>query len=221
MYIFMPNTKVDFKSGLIGGVIAGTIFEIAQWAYISFQVGVTKYNAIYGSLAVLPLFILWLQISWMIILFGAEISFAHQNVNTYEFEPDSLQISHHLRKLISLRISQLAIKGFSKGAKPLTAAQISQVLEIPIRLVNEILHELVQSGVFSGTVTGEHRELAYQPARDINGLTIEYVIDALERRGIDSIPVAQTEELKALSDALRVFKETVEKSPKNRLLKDL
>ncbi len=221
IYIFMPNGKVNFTSGLIGGVIAGTLFEITQWAYISFQVGAAKYNAIYGSFAALPLFVLWLQISWMIILFGAEISFAHQNVDTYEFEPDSLQISQRLKKLIALQISNLLIKNFSKGLKPFTAKQISHALEIPIRLVNEILHELVESGVLSGTQTGDHRELAYQPARDINLLTIQYIIEALEQRGVDRIPVAQTREFGVLSEAVEAFSKTLEKSPNNRLLKDI
>lgn len=221
MYIFMPNTKVSFTSGLVGGIIAGTLFEVAQWAYISFQVGVARYNAIYGSFAVLPLFVLWLQLSWMIILFGAEICFAHQNVETYEFEPDGSRISPRFKKLLSLQISHLLVKNFSKGIKPVTARQISQTLEIPIRLVNEILHELVESRVFSDTLTGEYRELAYQPARDINGLTIQFVIEAMEKHGVDTIPVAQTEELKLLSDALSAFGETIQKSPKNRLLKDI
>ncbi len=157
----------------------------------------------------------------MIILFGAEISFAHQNVDTYEFEPDSLQISQRLRKLISLQISHLLVKNFSKGFKPVTAGKISHTLEIPIRLVDEILHDLVQSGVFSETLTRGYKELAYQPARDINILTVQYVIDALEHRGMNSIPVAQTEELETLSKTLESFNETIEKSPKNRLLKEI
>ena len=84
LYIIMPNTKVNFKAGLLGGVVAGTFYQIAQGAYISFQIGAAKYNAIYGSFAALPLFLMWLQISWWIVLFGAELSFANQNVDTYE-----------------------------------------------------------------------------------------------------------------------------------------
>ncbi|MGD2099773.1 MAG: YihY/virulence factor BrkB family protein, partial [Desulfobacterales bacterium] len=81
LYVLMPNTKVQFKAGLVGGVVAGTLYQIAQWAYISFQIAAAKYNAIYGSFAALPLFLMWLQISWWIVLFGAELSFANQNVD--------------------------------------------------------------------------------------------------------------------------------------------
>ncbi len=221
IYIFMPNTKVNFKFGLIAGVIAGTTYQAAQWVYINSQVGVAHYNAIYGSFAALPLFLIWLQISWLIVLFGAEISFALQNIDTYEFEPDCSRVSSSFKKLLSLQTTHLLINNFSNGHKPLTANQISHSLEIPIRLVNQILYELVECGVAVETKTKEDQEFAYQPARTINVLTIKYVIDALEQRGTDNIPVAQTEELKTLSESLQTFNDTIEKSRANRLLKDI
>ena len=221
IYVLMPNTKVNFSSGFIACVIAGTIFQVAQWAYIIFQVGVAKYNAIYGSFAALPLFLIWMQLSWLIVLFGAEISFAYQYTDTYEFEPDLRQISPAFKKLISLQIAHLVISTFSKGATPLTASKISSVLEIPIRLVQQILDELVESGIFSNTEIKENKELSYQPARDINVITIKSIIEALEQRGVDNIPVAQTAELKSLSEVLQTFSYELERSPANRLLKDI
>jgi len=151
------------------------------------------------------LFLVWLQISWLIVLFGAEISFASQNVDTYEFEPDCLQTSLSFKKLISLQIAHLLVKNFSKGEKPLTAEQVSHILEVPIRLVREILYELVESGVISDTRTKKYKELAYQPARDISILTVTFVLEALEHRGTDTIPVAQTQELERLSETLQAF----------------
>jgi len=221
IYIFMPNTKVNFKSGLIAGVIAGTGYQVAQLAYINFQVGVAQYNAIYGSFAALPLFLIWLQISWLIVLFGAEISFNLQNVDTHEFETDCLRVSSSFKKLLSLQTAHLLIKNFSNGHNPLTAIQISHTLEIPIRLMSQILYELVESGIASEIKTEEYTEFAYQPARTINVLSIKYIIDALEQRGVDNIPVAQTKELKTLSETLQIFSDTIEKSPANRLLKDI
>jgi len=221
IYIFMPNTKVSLKSGLIAGVIAGTAYQAVQWGYIHFQIGVAHYNAIYGSFAALPLFLIWLQISWLIVLFGAEISFALQNIDTYEFEPDCSRVSSYFKKLLSLQTAHLIIKNFSNGQKPLTANRISHTLEIPIRLVHQILYELVKCGVAAETRTDESQGFAYQPARTIDTLTIKYVIDALERRGTDNIPVAQTQELKTLSETLQTFNDTIEKSSANRLLKDI
>lgn len=221
IYILMPNTKVNFGSGVIAGVIAGTVYVIAQWAYLYFQIGIAKYNAIYGSFAALPLFLVWLQLSWLIVLFGAEISFASQNVETYEFEPDCLQTSLSFKKLISLQIARLLVKNFQKGEKPLTAEQISHTLEMPIRLVREELYELVESGVISDTRTEKYKELAYQPARDINAVTVAFVLEALEHRGADNIPIAQTGELEKLSETLQRFADARRALPDNKLLKDI
>jgi membrane protein len=221
VYILMPNTKVNFSSGFVAGVTAGTIFQVAQLAYIVFQVGVVRYNAIYGSFAALPLFLIWMQLSWLIVLFGAEISFAYQYVDTYEFEPDCRNISQIFKKLISLQIAHLVIRAFFRGEKPLTVSKITQALEIPIRLVQQILDELVEGGIFSYAETKEDNERFYQPARDINGITIKSIVEALERIGVDNIPVAQTTELKVLSETLQTFSDIIEKSPSNRLLKDI
>ena len=221
LYIIMPNTKVNFKAGLVGGVVAGTLYQIAQWAYISFQVGAAKYNAIYGSFAALPLFLMWLQISWWIVLFGAELSFANQNVDTYEYEPDCLNISPGFKKLLTLQVAHLLIRNFSDGEKPLTYSQISNHLVMPVRLVHNIIFDLVESGLVSEIKTKADKEFAYQPARDINLLTIKYVLEALEQTGSDTVPVAKTEEYRTLSEALKNFSEAMERSPANKLLKDI
>ncbi len=220
-YILMPNTKVNFSAGFIGGIIAGTIFQAAQLAYILFQVGVAKYNAIYGSFAALPLFLIWMQLSWLIVLFGAEISFSYQYVDTYEFEPEFRQISPAFKRLLTLQVANRVISTFSKGKMPLTASNLSQALEIPIRLVQQLLDELVESEIFSITEIKENEKLAYQPARDINIITIKSIIEALEHKGVDNIPVAQTPELQSLSEVLWTFSAEIEKSPANLLLKDI
>jgi len=221
LYMFMPNTKVRFTSALLAGVVSGTIFQVVQWAYIAFQIGVAKYNAIYGSFAAFPLFLIWLQLSWLIVLYGAEVSFAHQNVNTYEFEPDALQVSRRLKKLLSLQIAQHIIQNFAGGEAPPTARKVSHELEIPIRLVNDILFDLTQSGILSATDIGGDGERGFQPARDIGVLTIQHVVDAMEQRGINTIPFAKTHEFSMISETLETFRKTIEELPANRLLKDL
>ena len=221
IYILMPNTRVNFISGLVAGLIAGTVYQIAQKTYIQFQVGVAHYNAIYGSFAALPLFLIWLQLSWLIVLLGAEISFAYQNVDTYQFGPDCRQINFASKKLLSLQVVHLLTKNFSRGEKPFTAAQVSHTLEIPVRLARQILCELVESGILSDTRIEEYESPAYQPARGIDAFTPTYIIEALELRGDNSVPAAQTEELKALTETLEKFRDIMEKSPANRPLKDI
>ncbi len=217
----MPNTKVKFRSALVAGIIAGSIYQIVQGTYISFQIGVAKFNAIYGSFAALPLFLVWLQLSWLIILFGAEISFAHQNVDTYEFEPDCKNVSRHYKKLLALQIVHTLIQDFLKGDKPVTAEKLTHHLEIPIRLVREILYELLQCGIIAEVKMPEERETGYQPARPLDVLTISYILDTLDSIGNDSVPVKQTECFKTLSDILKEFEKIIDNSPHNKPLKDI
>ncbi len=221
IYVFMPNTRVNLKSGIIAGIIAGSIYQVVQWAYIAFQVGVAKYNAIYGSFAALPLFLVWLQTSWLIVFFGSEISFAHQNVEFYEFEPDCLQTSHYFRRLLSLHVAGFIVKNFVQAKPPFTSAGISHTLEIPVRLLRELLYELVRAGILSEVKTEGYKELAYQPARDPDGLTVKSVLDALEKNGRDNIPVLKTRELEILSQSLKKADELFEKSAGSKLLKDI
>ena len=221
IYILMPNTRVKLKAGIFAGIIAGTIFQFVQWGYISFQVGAARYNAIYGSFAALPLFLMWVQVSWWVVLFGAELSFANQNVGTYEYEPDSRKVSPAFKKVLTLHVAHLLVKNFAVGGRPLTDAEIGARLKIPIRLVHNILYDLVQSKVITETTTRTEQEYGYQPARDINTLTIKYVVDAVDHNGTNDIPVARTGEFAALEQALDKFREEMDASPANKLLKDI
>jgi membrane protein len=221
IYMFMPNTKVNFKAGLFGGIVAGTLYQIAQWTYIKFQVQVLNYGAVYGSFAALPLFLIWLQTSWLIVLFGAEISFAEQNVETYEFEPDCLKVSHEFKKLLSLHIMHRCVKNFHQGKKPLSVEEINHEMEIPIRLVRQILFELIECGLLTEVKAFGSSTLLYQPAISVERLTVLDVISCINQNGIDNIPVAETAELDHLKNVLEKFQETLAKSPSNKLLKEI
>ncbi len=221
VYIIMPNTKVNFKSAFAGGIIAGSMFQLLQWGYVNFQSLLSGYGTIYGSFAALPLFLMWLQFSWLIVLFGAEIAFAYQNVENYEYETDILNISNHYKKILSLLIAQQIIKNFSSGLPAMTANEISHKLDIPVRLVREIIYELSEVQILSETVTRNVKELAYQPAQDTSRLSISYVIKKLDERGIDTLPVEHSDELKSISSIIDTFSNELEKSSKNVLLKDL
>jgi membrane protein len=220
VYIFLPNTKIKLTSGILGGVIAGTLYHFFQLGYIHLQIEVARYNAIYGSFAALPLFFIWMQAGWLIVLFGAEIAFAHENVETYEFEQDCLTVSHSFKRLLSLYVLHLLVKNFQEGKKPWASSQISHELEIPIRLINEILHELAVSGLASEVIR-DGGGVGYEPARDPESMTIKSVIDTLEDFGSQGIPVARTESFHKLCESMRSFDEVIKNSEANRRLKDL
>jgi len=219
LYVFMPNTKVNLRSGLLAGVVAGLLYLAFQALYVALQVGVANANRVYGSFAALPLFLIWIQLSWLVVLFGAELSFAHQNVETYEFEPDCLEASRSFKTLLALRIAQMLVRNFIDGAPPMTGAQVSHELGVPIRLTNDILYELVDAAIVSETMSGEEKEAAHQPAVTVEKLTIGYVLDALRRRGSDRIPVVQSEELSRLADRMEKLNAAMAKSPENVLLR--
>lgn len=221
LYIFMPNTRVNFKSALAGAVIAGTLYQILQFTYFNFQIVTSKYNAIYGSFAALPLFLVWLQLSWVIVLFGSEISFAVQNVDTYEFESESLHVNNILKRILGLQIVKLCVDRFSKGEQALSDVQISQVMDIPIRLVRQIIFELVAGGILCEIKGGEDKISRFQPALSVNKITIQYVVSKLDEYGNSTIALDNLEHLRQFKDSLKIFQQTVKKSPANLLLSDI
>jgi len=221
VYLVMPNTRVKFTSGLVAGVIAGTCYQLFQWFYISLQVGAARYNAIYGSFAALPLFLVWLQVSWTIVLFGAEISFAKQHARDHEFESDTAQASPGLRKMVALQIARLVVQRFVEGAAPLTAEAIAAGVERPPRLTQRVLGELVGASVLNEVQVEGEDVPTYVPARDVDQFTLSYVLESLETRGINEIPWPQGQEASALALAISQLQESVRQSPGNRRLKEL
>jgi membrane protein len=221
IYLFLPNGKVNVRSALLGGIVAGSIYQIVQWAYLTFQIGINRYNAIYGSFAALPLFLIWLQVSWLVLLYGAELSFAHQNVATYEFEPDCLKISSAFKRLVTLAVAHLCVRMFREGEPPPTAGDISDRLQTPIRLVNQAVYDLMVAGILSEVGRDEERGNAYQPALDIDKLTIQGVVNRLENSGIATVPLVKSDAVERISASLDGFQNTLVNSPNNVLVKDL
>jgi membrane protein len=221
IYMVMPNTKVKFSSALLAGIIAGTLMQLVQWAYIFFQIGVSRYNAIYGSFAALPLLLMWLQISWLVVLFGAELAYANQNVENYEFEAESQHISQFNKKLFSLYVMYLIIKHFMEGDPPPDSEKIAHELNIPNKLTRMIINDLVNAKLLSEIQTGRGKETGFQPALDINLISIQMVMERLEKQGIDFMMVKNSEALEVIISSMEEFKQRVSESEKNILLKDL
>jgi len=155
------------------------------------------------------------------VLFGAEISFAHQNIGTFEFDQESRQVSFGMKKLLALLISHLVVQRFAEAGTPFTMTQLSGKLEVPIRLVHRIVADLTESGILSEVENGVTDEPAYQPAVDTSLLSMGYIVSALEKLGSDNIPILQTGGTEALCASLTRFQETIDRSPDNLLLKDL
>lgn len=221
LYIVMPNTKVNFGSAFIGGVIAGTMFQIWQWSYIYFQSMLTGYGAIYGSFAALPLFLIWLQTSWLIVLFGAEVAFANQNVEHYQAESESVNVSLHVKRTMTIMILKEIVLNFKNGSPPETAEQLANKLDFPVRLVRDILYELQEVSIVSETVTKNVKENAYQPAQDIDKLTLGYIIEQLDKRGSDTLRTDNEKELNRMTKLIDSFMNELKTSKNNKLVYEL
>lgn len=184
LYLVMPNTRVKPRAAITAGIIAGCVFQIFQWAYIAFQVGVSRYNTIYGSFASIPLFITWLQFSWMIVLIGAEISYSVQNIALFQAEQQTGKISHKMRMLYSLYIMNMVAKKFKHAVQPPDAPEIAAKLNIPLNLCRQLLDNMQQCNLVAKTVEHEKsREYCYVPALDLSMLSMGFIINKLESLG--------------------------------------
>jgi len=180
LYIFSPNTTVRILPAILGGVLAGTFWQMAQWGYIHFQVGVANYNAIYGTVAVLPIFMVWIYTSWLIVLFGAEIVHACQNITIFRRELRTPAINFRLRELLALAVLQDVVTAFVSGAPCWTAQRLEDELDLPARVLRELLDELVCSGLL---VTTAGEPAAYQPAREPDQILMTEVLSTLRDFG--------------------------------------
>jgi membrane protein len=221
IFIVMPNTKVNFVPAMVSGIITGTSLQILLWLYFDLQYGITKLSAIYGGLAALPLFIILLQASWTIVLLGAELSFANQNISRYEFESEALNISSYQKRALILMIMHLIIRNFAIGEKPVSASAIGKQLNIPVRLAREILSELSNVELVSILHEQEQKERLYQPAMDINRMTVSFVLSKLDKKGTDHNMVMKSREYDTVIKMLDKFDKLISRSDYNILIKDL
>jgi len=184
LFMFMPNTKVNYQAGLFAGIISGTIYFIVQSLYVSLQIGVSSYNAIYGSFAALPLFLIWLQITWVIVLLGSELSFYYQNIELYQFNQKFKHLNFKSKKQLARYIMQAIIQQFSHPSENTYSAEtLSLKLHIPLPIIKIILHDLVQCQLLAIVSNEEMPTNTYQPAYDIALLNDQVIEDALENLG--------------------------------------
>lgn len=221
LYIVLPNTKVTFKGAASGAFVAALLFELLQWAYVTSQIGVGSYNKIYGSFAALPLFLIWVQYSWFVVLFGAELTFAWQNVDHYELESDINNISDRYKRVIALMIASYVVKNFHEGKSALTAMQIADKLDLPVRLARLIIFEFTETGIFNEVKMHEDKEIGYQPGISDSKLTVKFIIDKLDEKGVNALPIDNSEELIVINKLMKDMDEVLNTTKGNMLVKDL
>ncbi|MEI7505106.1 MAG: YihY/virulence factor BrkB family protein [Paludibacter sp.] len=183
MYMVIPNTRVRFFNAMIAGIIAGSAFQAFQILYIHGQVYLSRYNVVYGGFAAVPLLLLWLQISCLIVLLGAEISYASQNIQNFEYEVDTNNISTRYKNFLTLFLTHIVVKHFEEQKPPLSSEDIAIQYKLPIRIVNQILAKLVEVAVLNEVYNDNSKTKLVQPAIDINQLTVNLLFSKLENHG--------------------------------------
>ena len=201
-YMFMPNTKVKFKYAIIPGIIAGLLFQALQNLYFNGQFELSSYNAIYGGFAALPLFLLWLNISWAIILFGCQLAYVSQNNDNFNYFKEPEKISRRHEDFYSLMVMSLICKRFNKGLPAMKMKEIVNKLQIPHRYVISSLDTLTDAGLLETVMQGDEREPAYVPSTDTQSLTVVNILSAINSYGYCDLDHALDSEIR--DDLLRI-----------------
>lgn len=183
LYAFIPNTKVRLSSAFIGGVVAGSLWQVAQWGYIEFQVGAAKFNAIYGSFAQFPIFLVWMYISWTIVLIGAELSFAVQNWRSFLGQVRAEQVTPEERDKVAVLMLLIQTKRFERGERPLDNDQLADVLGVPPMIVAEVARVLERGGFLLHLDCSEAE--AYALSMPPEKIRIMDVIEVMSRRAMN------------------------------------
>lgn len=222
LYIFLPNTKVRFVPGLIAGIVAGLAFQSFQYIYISGQIWVSKYNAIYGSFAAIPLLLLWLQLSWLICLFGGSLAYSIQNVSKFNFERDSKNISRRYKDFVTILITTLIVKRFMKGDKPYTADELSEKYHIPIRVTTDALYLLTDLHIITEVIDMEDEwTIYYHPAIDVNQISVGFVLKQIDEYGSENFKIDTKHKFREEWNTILKTREDMLSANENILLKDL
>ena len=187
LYVFMPNTHVKVINAVVPGILAGFAMQGLQIFYIHSQMFLSSYNAIYGSFAAIPLFMLWLHLSWIICLAGAQLSYANQSLDKYALERNSTELSRRYRDAICLLLISRVSKRFARGAVPYTERALARDTQLPESLVRKLLQELVNMHLLAEMHDEKGQRTQYLPAIDISRMTVKMVMKRIDSYGVERI----------------------------------
>lgn len=191
LYMFLPNVKVRFVPALISGLLAGLAYQIFQMLYINGVIWISRYNAIYGSFAILPLMLMWIQLSWTITLFGAQLCYAIQNLSSYTFGQAVDKASRRYQDFVCLLILQRMLQRFTLiGTRPYTIDEMSSECRIPLRMAGSLFSRLEETGLIAEVrYAGDEDACYYQPAVAPEELSLGFVISRLDRHGTEDFRI--------------------------------
>jgi len=192
IYKLVPNIYVVWFPSFFSGAIAGILWYLTGWIFISFQIGVSKYNAIYGTFATVPLLLFWLYSSWLIVLLGCKLTFAIQNEQLYTDERQARDASNQVILRLSLSIFYLLALRHTRDEKPIPAEECVHYFNAPARLVQDILYRFERAKIIEAKHTPSE-PIGYFPSRPLKEVTPLHIITAIEHYGIDELPFSNNQ----------------------------
>lgn len=221
IYMFIPNVRIRARPRIIAGILAGIAFQLWQWVYIKFQVEISSYGVVYGTFAALPLFLVWLQVSWLIVLGGAELAAQIENDVSSGRNERNASFNKATPKQLGLLILCKCIKAFSRGEPPPTAFELARDISIPLLSAQQMIDILEDGGVLVEVGIKGDTRIGYQPSRDARLFTIKSVCDAIEKQISVITPIKSSETLHQISEYLDEFDRILDTSQANINLSQL
>ncbi len=221
LYYVMPSTNVKPSGAIKAGIITGTILQILQFVYLKSQGLVSGYNVLYGSFAAIPLFLIWIQLSWLIMLVGAELTFAFQNADKYIYERIASKMSYDYRKKVIVTVMYSIVHNFLNNNGEVAADDIAQSENLSVRLVRDALFELEKANLVKVITVSDKKSRYYVPGVDVSTLTVSDVIERVERSGIAHSGMKEEGDLQNVSEILDSFSEHIHTLDTNILIKNI
>ncbi|MES0327982.1 MAG: YihY/virulence factor BrkB family protein [Gammaproteobacteria bacterium] len=218
-YLLVPNTKVKFRSALTGAFIAGILWETTGWLFASFVVSSGNYTAVYSSFAILVLFMIWLYLSWLILLIGSSISYYHQHPNKIPAGQNLSSLSNRMKEKAALLIMYHIGKSFHESSSLLTSSELSDILNVSNEVLSDVLHALE----FDKLITRhQDREISYLPSQSLENISIIRILESIRRQNETSYSnIDSINSEKSIEDLGKLIDKSIEQSVDQISLRDL
>lgn len=206
LYLVMPYTRVRLGAAAVGGVVAAVLFYLILLAHVELQIGVARYNAIYSTFAAIPLFLIWVFTSWLVVLYGAELTAAISDVDRFCWKVGERHVNHITRQYAALRAMTALCSAFIKGTPAPTTLQIARATQLPPPLVEHMLERLAVGGIVVKTMIGD--DVAWVPGRELDKLYVSTILDCVDYDGDEMEPNARSASDEAVTRALSDLRRT-------------
>ena len=220
MYMAIPNTPVRFLSAVVPGILMGTLFKLLQMLSVYLIAMLSRTSIVYGAFASIPILMTWLQYTSLLILIGAEMSYAIQNNAEFEYESELNSMSRRYKDFIMLYLLTVIVRRFENSEAPYSAKELAIRDHLPIRLVNRLMSRLVETELVREVTSEQDEERRYQPALDTHKITVGMVIERIDAQGTEAFLQAPSKQMQDFWNTYLQLKQK-DKSLDNILVNEL